>query len=428
MIGASSPRSIGRAGTTLVGDDGAGALVANPSAMARRESMHAQIGIAFVDDEMSWQSPDRTAPIVRNQAASTIAPYGAAFAAYRGWVFGIGAMTAVNAERTFRPPRDLPPGEFGNAFDYRYLGIAGSLRQNTATIGVARRIGDSFAIGVSLSGSRVELTETRRLWAGFDGRDKVGSPEHDLELAFSGVDSFVPGAVVGALFAPSGTPFEMAVSAAWSAAANLDARVFALGTRPFGPSILGDQPIASMELDQPVIMRGGARYVSNRIVCEIGGDIARASPRAKQRSWQIVGLTIADGPSGAMAELTTVPSRASTRTHGAIRGAVDFEVLPGFLWATAGYGFAVGSVGSTKQSTSFGDLGGHTLGLGIEASAGGFTFTLGWARTWAVGRTEQSDYRLDNPFRAGDAPVLSGLFDGSIDQVGIFVDADINPN
>ncbi|MEJ7597608.1 MAG: hypothetical protein WKG01_06835 [Kofleriaceae bacterium] len=43
-----SPRSIGRAGVGTVGDDGGGALVINPAAIARRDSTRVQLALRLL--------------------------------------------------------------------------------------------------------------------------------------------------------------------------------------------------------------------------------------------------------------------------------------------------------------------------------------------------------------------------------------------
>ena len=75
---------------------------------------------------------------------------------------------------------------------------------------------------------------------------------------------------------------------------------------------------------------------------------------------------------------------------------------------------------------TFGDLSSHTVALGLEATAGGCTLTLGWSRAWSLERDAQpSVWRLDNPFGAGDAEVARGMYDGSSDLVGVSVDAKV---
>ncbi|HEU0031337.1 MAG TPA: hypothetical protein VFQ53_11940 [Kofleriaceae bacterium] len=426
VIGNTSPRAVGRAGTGVVGDDGGGALVLNPAAIARREGWRAELGLAFVDDEIAWQSDTAGAPVVRNQAPSSMAPQLAGIGSIGDWIVGASVMTAAVSDRSLRRPRDIAPDEFGAAFDYRYAGIAGSVRRDLVTIGVARRLGDSVAVGVALGGSRIEITELRRMWAGFSGRDTIGAPQQDLEISFAGTDAFVPSVVAGVLVAPADTALELGASIAWSQAIHVDADVAAIGTRPLGPSISTSEPAATLDIAQPLTLRAGGRYLGEHVVVELGGELARVPLDAAATSWTVYGMRVVDR-TGVDAPLAVVPSRISLRTHGAVRGAVDVELVRGFLWATAGYAFSIGSVERERQSPVFGDLGGHTTAIGLEASSGGFTFTFGWARTWAIARHAGTRLALDNPFGTGDAAVPSGVYDGSIDQIGFLLAAELDP-
>ncbi|HEX8109797.1 MAG TPA: hypothetical protein VF516_18830, partial [Kofleriaceae bacterium] len=77
-------------------------------------------------------------------------------------------------------------------------------------------------------------------------------------------------------------------------------------------------------------------------------------------------------------------------------------------------------------SPSLGDLGGHTLGLGLEATTGGVTTTIGWSRTWSPETSPLSELRLDSPFPySSDGPVLPGKYAGAVDQVGVLIEAEI---
>lgn len=423
VVGAGSPRAIGRAGAGTVSDDGAGALLVNPAAIARREGLRVQLGLAFVDDEIAWRAGG-DAPIARNQSASDFAPTAAVLGSAGPWVIGIGAMTAAVSDRALRPPSDLPPGELANAFEFRYAGIAGGAQRDTITIGIARRLGDNFAVGAALGVSRVTISERRRVWAGFSGRDAVGDPALDVEAAFSGTDWFVPSATAGVLFAASEAPLELAASVAWTQTVELDADAgaFAADTAQ-SPDLIASDPRAHLRVRQPLALRAGGRYLGDRYVVEVGGDVWVAPIAAAETAWEVSGLRVIDR-SGVEAPLARVPSRSSARTSGAVRGAVDVELIAGFLWATVGYAYQVGGVGETRQSPTFGDLGGHTLALGLEGSAGGWGVTLGWSRTWAVERRAETALRLDNPFGAGDRLAPVGTYDGSIDQVGILLDAE----
>jgi len=429
LVTSSSPRAIGRAGTSTVGDDGGGALVVNPAAIARRDGTRGQLGLVFVDDEIAWQSRTEGAPVVHDQAPSSMAPYAAAFGTVSGWTIGLGAMTQTVSERALRRPTDIAdPANIDVAFDFRYAGIAGGVRRDTVTAGLARRIGDSMAFGVAFGASRVSVIEIRRLWAGFSGRDDIGSGVNDLEIGFEGSDRFVPSAVAGLLFIAEESPLELGASVSWTDTAKIGADVVAVGTRPMGPSASPDRARASLDYQYPLIVRAGARYAGSRFVGELGGEVAVARRSAEDTQWNIRGMQVFDGPSGASAALASVPSRISLRSHGAIRGAVDVELIAGFLWATGGYAHVVGSVTNTKQSPTFGDLGGETVGLGLEGRAGGFTFTLGWSRTWTRARAvSETALALDNPFASGDRAVPAGVYDGSIDQIGVLIDAELDP-
>src|SRR5256885_9415725 len=120
IAGGGSPRTVGRAGTGVVGDDGGGALLVNPAAMARREGKRAQLGVTFLDDELSWQSDNRDAPIARDQSESSMAPLGAAIGSMGSWVIGIGTMTTAVSRRTMRPPSDLTPETIDAGLDLPY--------------------------------------------------------------------------------------------------------------------------------------------------------------------------------------------------------------------------------------------------------------------------------------------------------------------
>ncbi|MCW5802885.1 MAG: outer membrane protein transport protein [Deltaproteobacteria bacterium] len=424
VVSGGSPRTIGRAGAGVIGDDGAGALVYNPAAMARRDGSRGQLGMTFIDDELSWDSDDVRAPTARSQSPSSVAPYGAAIASVDGWVIAAGAMTTSVSERAMRPPGELPPGKLDGKFDFRYAGIASAVRRDTVTIGVARRLGDQLAAGLAVGASRFTLGEVRRMWAGFDGRDRIGDDNFDLEMAMNGVDAFVPNVVGGILFAPEGSRLEIGASLAWSGRANIEADVEGVGTRPKGPSLILESPYATLEVRQPVTARLGVRYLGERLVVELDGEYSSVSPAAASATWRVHGARVRD-PTSAQAELIAMPSRVSMRTHGAVRAGLDFELIPGFLWATAGYAYALGSVSGSRQSPTFADLGGHTFAVGLEGSAGGFTFTFGWARTWSSNHRDRSVLELDNPYAAGSAIVPTGTYDGSADQIGIMLDFEL---
>jgi len=436
--GGRTARAIGRAGVGTVSDDGGGALLANPAAIARRESTRIQFGLAFIDDEMFWLAA-KSAPAARDQSSSRLVPMVAIEGAICNWVIGVGVGTSVRSEREFRRPGRLPPSDFGNTFEYRYAGLAGSIRRDTLTVAGAHRLTDNVALGVSLGTSRVSIRESRRLWAGDVDRvvlglpqpDLLGDPAHDVELALAGTDNFSPSATAGVLIAPEDTRIELGASAMWNAPARVSGDIASTNEDP-DAKVRADTYGASarLEVEQRIIVRTGVRWLGERVIAEVGGDLYWFPARAAATEWNLDGVTLTDITTPTQPEsieLTALPSRISSRTHGALRGAVDVELIAGFLWATGGYAFATSGTSDARMSPTFGDLGGHTVGLGLEATTGGFTITLGWARTWSIKEAEPvSRWRLDNPFGSGDGMIASGTYDGSTDMIGLSVDADLD--
>ncbi len=425
MIAGGSPRSIGRAGVGTVSDDGAGALLLDPAVLARRDTTRAQIGVAFVDDSVEWlHSP--SSPLARDQSGSRTMPMIAAEGAWGGWILGAAAMTSAVSERQLRTPGDLDAPHFGNALEYRYAGLSGGLRRDTVTLGAAHRIGEWLAVGISIAGSRVSVDEARAMWAGFvDRKDVLGDPDHDLEVKLSAEDSLSPSAVAGVLVAPPDTHLELAASIGWARTAHVAGTVEAAGTGTGARAQLA-APSAALDLAEPVTVRTGVRWLADRWSAEANADLWIFPDSAEATTWRITGVQVID-QSNFGVPLTQLPSRISERTHGALRGAIDVELIEGFLWATAGYAYTGEGTGRERRSPTFGELSGHTLGLGLEASAGNFTFDLGWARTWSTKRPEQSSvWRLDNPFGAGDGQVPSGTYDASSDLIGLSIDAELD--
>jgi hypothetical protein len=414
---------VGRAGTGTVGDDGGGALLVNPAAMARREGKRVQLGVALIDDNIDWRPATGSSPTARDQAGSTLLPLVAAEGALGAWILGIGAMTSTASDRALRSPGRLPVDQYGDLFEYRYAGISGSLRQDTVTIGAARRFGDDVALGLAIAGSRVAIAEGRRVWADHRGGELVGDPVGDVDLALEATDPFVPSAVAGVLVAPPDARFELGASLAWAAAARAHGGIAA--SAPGSASVFTTSAVSAIDLREPLTARGGVRYDGSRWIGELGADLWMMP--SNDAIWRVTGIRVVDA-TGTPADLVAVQSRLATHTHGAVRGALDVELVAGFLWATAGYAYTTAATHGDRLSPTFGELAGHTAALGLEAGAGGFTITLGWARTWSIARTlSTSDWGHDNPFGTPDAAVPSGHLDGSRDFVGISIDAELDP-
>jgi hypothetical protein len=384
---------------------------------------------------MSWLH-SASSPVNRDQSSSRLLPMLAVEGAIGDWIVGAGVTTNARTERLLRQPGvNAPAGDYGMSFEYRYDGFAGSFRRDTLMAGAAHRIGDTVAVGLSVSASRVEISELRRIWAGDENRkvggvnEVVGDPTQDVELGMT-ASAYTPGVIAGVLIAPESTSLELAASASWMGPARADGEVTGEGAIPQSQYAVSlDTNAARIEIEQPITFRTGVRWLSERWIAELGGDLWVVPKRAHAPQWRFDGVNIADTTTiGATREvkITALPSRMSTRTHGALRAAIDVELISGFLWATAGYSFATAGTAGTRLSPTFGDLGGHTAAIGLEATAGGFTVTFGAARTWSLRQPEPvSQWRLDNPFGTGDATVPEGTFDGSVDMLGVSIDAEL---
>ena len=440
VVGGRSARSIGRAGVGTISDDGGNALLVNPAAIARRESARLQLGVSFIDDEMYWLQSNNS-PEARDQSSSRLLPLLAFEGGFHGWVLGAAVTTSAYSERVYRRPDTLLPTDLGNAFEYRYTGLAGSFRRDSLAVGAARLLGENVALGVAFVASRVTVTESRRLWGGLVGRglepEQVGDPAFDVELAFSAEDNFQPGATAGVLVAPEDSRIELAASVGWTAPsrAHGEVRGIPIGTEPnTRPNVNAyiPNPAARIVVEEPIAVRTGARYLGEWWAAEVGGDLWIFPRRAEAAMWRMTDVHLIDSTtlgSSRTVQLAEVPSRLSSRTHGALRAAFDVELIGGFLWATTGYAFTTGGTAHARLAPTFGDLGGHTLALGLETTAGGFTITLGWARTWSVKEREPvTRWELDNPFGTGDTTVPTGTYDGSTDMIGLSVDVDFQPD
>jgi hypothetical protein len=427
VIVGGSPRSIGRAGVGTASDDTGGALLINPAAIARRDTTRVQIGASVIDDAIEWHEAV-SAPPARDQSGSTTLPFAAMEGSVGSWVLGAGVMTSTASERAFATPGRNPTSSFGQMFDDRYAGLGGSIRRDTLTAGGARRIGESIAVGASLAISRVEIGEVRALWANHQ-QTPVGDPNHDVELALDAVDWVSPSAVAGVLLAPPDTHVELAASVAWTSDIHVSGDATATRwatdamTTP-GVTVTGATGHAWLDVRQPITVRTAARWAGERWAAELNGDLWIFPRSADETSWGLSGIRVVDA-SNVAADVTKLASRISTRSHGAVRGALDIELIEGFLWATGGYAYTTSSTGTAHLSTTFGELGGHTTALGLEIAAGGFTVSLGWARQWSTKRAlSGSAWQHDNPFGSPDASIPGGTYDGSSDMVGVAVDAE----
>jgi hypothetical protein len=414
------PRTTGRAGTGLVSDDGAGAVLAAPAGLARRDVVRAQAAAVVVDHDLSIVTDTPASPAIDDRGTPVVVPQLAAQGAIGPVVIGAAIATTAARERRLPAPRAMQPdGDVSRLFPHRYAGLSSTARRDTVAVGAALRATEWLAVGAGAALSRVELAETRRLWAGFSGRDPLGSPARDVDLALDGADDAVPSLTASALLAPASAPLELAIAASWSADLQLEGG--AAASSDGTPGVAADAPSARLAVAAPIVVRAGARWLGERWAIEVGGDawIYRGGIDAPR--WSVRGLGVVDDTS-LTAAIDDVPALLAQRSHGALRAALDVEVASGFVWLTAGWAWTGASVPPGRQTAAFADLGGHTAAAGVEISAGGVTIAAGWSRTLATARAVPGHVDQVNPFDAGAAPANAGRYDGARDAVGLSVE------
>src|SRR5690606_12929668 len=129
-----------------------------------------------------------------------------------------------------------------------------------------------------------------------------------------------PTAVAGVLVAPDDTRLELGASVSWSAPARVSGDISAAGTEP-NVETSTNGASARLEVEQPITVRTGVRWLGEHVVAEVGGDVHWFPRRAEATSWLVRGVTIIDtvSPLRETTKLTELPSRISSRTHGALR-------------------------------------------------------------------------------------------------------------
>ncbi|HTJ41110.1 MAG TPA: hypothetical protein VL463_03415 [Kofleriaceae bacterium] len=412
-------RAVGRAGTGLVSDDGAGALIANPGALARRGQARGQASLVSDDQDLSYATGSIT---IGDQASGALAPAAAAEDAIGdALVVGAGYATTAAWTRALPVPAGGQPAmDVAKLYPHRYAGLGGSFTRRTVAAALAWRATDSLAIGASARLDQVSLDERRRLWAGFAGRDDANDPTRDVDLQLRGSDGVVPGGAIGALFAPTDAPIELAVAAGATAPAHLDGDVTA--AQVGAPTVEEVAPSARIDLPASLTVRAGARFLAERWTLEIGGDLALA-PARSEPTWAIEGVRVIDPTTKVAADLTSVPSLYTTGAHGSARAAVDVEIAEGLCWLTAGYAWSSRSTPLVTTAPVFAELGGHTAAAGLELTAQGFTITAGWSRTFAATAViDQGAVTQVNPFAAGAAVANLGTYTTDRDLFALSVE------
>ena len=416
-------RALGRAGAMIVGADGATALAVNPAGMARRDSPRFQLGAALVDSDVEYTSPVAGSPAISNRAGPTSAPQLGFQTGLGSVIVGVAYIELGDLARSLPAPAfDQPAGDVGRLFPHRYAGLALRHQRQALMVGAAIRITEWLGVGVAGTAARVELSETRHVWAGFDGRDPIGVADRDLRLELSGTDSFVPGSTVSALIAPPRLPLELAVSTSLSAATDIDgdARLSSTSRAQF-PQPRSFGATARAELAGTAVVRAGVRYLGERVIAEASGELSYYLGSGGNPRWDTANLEVID-ESTAEGELTQLSSLVTQRDHGAVRGSVEVDVVGGFLWLTSGYAYRTAAGAERLLAPGFADLDSHTVAVGVEGTWQGTTLSIGYARTMSRTVTvdpADSGVEMVNPFDAGTLMVGGGTYDVATDAFAL---------
>ena len=415
-------RGLAHAGTGLVADDTAAVWWQNPAAAARREAARIVAGATSLDTDLEIE-PRLGVPVstLVNRANSGLSPQLSFAWTLRGFTVGASLLSSQRLGRRFEGPTAHTPENADRESALRYAGLAGAMRRDTISIGAARRLGDQLAVGVSLSGSRLTLRETRRVWAGLENRDLLRDASRDLELSFAVDDAFIPSASAGVVLVPEDSPLELAFAASVVAGAELRGTV---GSTPSEDRLLAGHRRAALDLPHQLVLRSGARWQAERWSVELNGQVELTPKQARSLAWQLDDFSVRD-ESGLIASPRQLPAQLSLRSLAHLRSAVDVEVLEGLLWLCGGAGWSPIGTSGARLTPGFADMGGTTASFGAELSAGGVTIALGISRTWSRQViVAQSTRRLDNPFGAGDQMTGFGTYRSAVDIAGISLEIE----
>ncbi len=415
-----SPRGVGRAGATLVSDDGAAAVLRNPAGLARRDGRRAQLAVGLraerVDDARAG------APTATTGQPAHVT--GTIFAAGTGGPIIVG-VALVDDDRggTLPAPSALtPPDQVGPRFGHRYAGLGWRREQRTIAVAVAARVNDWLALGVTGSVAAATVEERRRVWAGFSGRDTPGDPVRDVDVTLRGEDAVVPGATFGLLAAPASLPIEVAAAVSVSNAVHAVGDAVVVAADPAEIDVDAARATAALTLASPVRARVGGRWLAQRWSVEGNLEFAWVPRSAATPRWDLDRATLIDRV-GVATELTTIASRAARTDRVAASLALDVEILPALGWLTLGVAHRTSATPTGAMTATAGAPATTTVAAGAEIVAGPVTITVGVGHGWYHATAQAtSSLGYDDPFApaAGDVGVADGR--GSVDEVALAVE------
>ncbi|MFH0901291.1 MAG: hypothetical protein V2A73_11745 [Pseudomonadota bacterium] len=432
-------RAIGRAGADVVSGDGAGALYQNPAGIARRSTTRAQVGLSLNDRSASYQASfAATSPQVESRA-------GAELTGWAGVQFGIGRLTlgvAYLAPTFLSTAYSLPPdyntvlADESVAHPQRYASVSFKLRRQGIGVAAAARVLPWLAVGGAALAFNVSLAEERMLWAGssHSPADPTGlDSRYDMLLSVSGEDRFVPAGSLGILVAPEEVPLELAATVFVSADAVFTGRPelrnsrWTVAERPGIAGVVDSRASAKAYLGQPAIGTVGARFLARRWALELEGSLARIARRVPQ--WTVDGVEIvpADRASEPRRLEHIPPCTMLRNTYGA-RGAVEVDLVPGFVVLTAGYSFDRAFTPADWLGPALPSLDAHTVAVGVEMKTEGVAVSLSVARTEHIAAKTplgSGEIVVLSPYGEEGIRAASGHYDGAVTQIAVGVEMEM---
>jgi hypothetical protein len=366
-------RAVGRAGATMLSDDGAGALLRNPAALARRSELRFQVGAILRRTQSHLRASDRQ--IVEHGAPQTRPTVALAGGVGDRLVLGASWLPALALRRQLPEPAfDEDPLQVEARYPHRHGGMTLHQERSLALAGAAWRLGDAVGIGLALGLGRTRLREQRIAWLGRDPTQPRPLREYVLDLDG---ERLALAAAAGVLVAPPSLPLELGIAADLGAAQELRGRAELRPLRSEQNLVQAGAP-TSLALPAQLTVRAGLRYLGERAIVELGAELEETPGANEPAHWRIDTLQVAD-ETGATATLDGVAALRAPSQRVALRGAVDVELIRGFLWLTTGYAWK--SAASDRLWAAAGEPASHTVAAGIEGQWDGIALQLGYARS-----------------------------------------------
>ncbi|MBK9069612.1 MAG: hypothetical protein IPL79_01170 [Myxococcales bacterium] len=352
---AESPRTLGRAEAALVASDGSAAVADNPAAIMRRDATRLDLAWSQATARETQSTGDaRTASVA---AADTNILLGVVWGT-TSTAIGFSAAMATDHRALPAPDTSQPTPQIAARYFYRYQPFVTRHSQTRMTVGVAHRVGDYLALGLSAGMTAATMRREQFAWAGRPERDAPLASEYDVALAWEGKSALGGQVALGVMAATDG-PWEFAASMRLATGARARAP---LSATPISPLVSVAASGARVDLRTTASLQAaaGARWLGSAVSIEANARWHSAQTTTHALS----GVTLVDElGSGAIA--TTMRDRTPMATSLGLSG--DWMAVDGMLWLTAGVGVTLADAQPAIPRA----------GVGLEFVSAPYTVTTG---------------------------------------------------